>query len=184
MLHGRASSNSLTVSKKAYEPVDLGAGAFTSWSVHFAPKIDPEGGAKDYDFDGLSAWNGSRDEYIRYFSGTATYRTAFSLDGSLLPGSFLLDLGGVCNMAHVYLNGEDLGLLWKVPFTLDVSGALKPGDNLLEIKVTNSWGNRLIGDARFHGDSRATWTSWEFYSSGDPEPVSGLLGPVRLLKGE
>ena len=184
VLHGRASSNSLTVSKKAYEPVDLGAGAFTRWSVHFAPKADPEGGAKDYDFDGLSAWNGSRDEYIRYFSGTATYRTAFSLDGSLLPGSFLLDLGGVCNMAHVYLNGEDLGLLWKVPFTLDVSGALKPGDNQLEIKVTNSWGNRLIGDARFHGDSRATWTSWEFYSSGDPEPVSGLLGPVRLLKGE
>ena len=182
VLHGKAGADSLTVARKEYSPLDLGDG-FTRWSVHFAPKIDPVGGAADYSFNGLPEWSSSRDEYIRYFSGTATYRTTFTIDVDAGQDCVLLDLGRVCNMAHVYLNGEDLGLLWKEPFTVDVTSALKDGDNSLEIKVTNSWGNRLIGDSRFHGDSRATWTSWEFYTPDAPEPASGLLGPVRLLKG-
>jgi len=62
-----------------------------------------------------------------------------------------------------------------------VSEALVTGDNNLEIKVTNSWGNRLIGDSVLPADERSAKTSWEFYSPDDPLPVSGLLGPVRIL---
>ena len=84
-------------------------------------------------------------------------------------------------MAHVYVNGKDFGLLWKEPYKTDISDALVEGDNSLEIKVTNSWGNRLIGDSALPEEERAAKTSWGFYSPDDPLPVSGLLGPVRLL---
>ena len=93
----------------------------------------------------------------------------------------MLDLGQVFNMAHVYVNGKDLGLLWKEPFRTDISEALVEGNNILEIKVTNSWGNRLIGDSDLPVEERSAKTSWEFYSPDDPLPVSGLLGPVRIM---
>ena len=93
----------------------------------------------------------------------------------------MLDLGQVFNMAHVYINGKDLGLLWKEPYRTDISEALVDGENTLEIKVTNSWGNRLIGDSALPKEERATMTSWDFYSPADPLPTSGLLGPVRIL---
>jgi hypothetical protein len=85
-------------------------------------------------------------------------------------------------MAHVYVNGKDLGLLWKEPYKMDISEALVEGDNTLEIQVTNSWANRLIGDSALPMEERAARTSWEFYSPDDPLPTSGLLGPVRILK--
>jgi len=182
VLHGKAAAKSLSISKKEYIPVQLGGEAFEHWTVHFAPKVDPVGEAFDMNFDGLEPWTASKEDRLRFFSGTATYRTAFDWPAGQDAGSVLLDLGRVCNMAHVHLNGRDLGLLWKEPFTLDVTDALVEGTNSLELMVTNSWGNRLIGDSRFHGDSRKTWTSWEFYTPDAPEPVSGLLGPVRLMK--
>ena len=78
--------------------------------------------------------------------------------------------------------GEDLGLLWKEPYRIDISEALVEGNNTLEIKVTNSWANRLIGDSALPMEERAARTSWEFYSPNDPLPTSGLLGPVRILR--
>src|SRR6185503_17416985 len=69
------------------------------------------------------------------------------LRGWFQPGQrILLDLGVVKDLAEVSLNGRALGVLWKPPFRVDVTGALKPGVNRLEIKVTNQWTNRLIGD--------------------------------------
>ena len=153
----------------------------SSWAVHFVPAIDPEDD-KEYSLDSLFAWNGSEDPYLRFFSGTATYRTTFRWSPDQLASEVLLDLGKVFNMAHVYVNGKDLGLLWKEPFKTDISEALVEGENILEIKVTDSWGNRLIGDSALPKEERATRTSWEFYSPGDPLPVSGLLGPVRIVK--
>jgi hypothetical protein len=40
-------------------------------------------------------------------------------------------------MAEVILNGKSFGLLWKKPFRVNVTSALKAGDNKVEIKVTN-----------------------------------------------
>ena len=39
--------------------------------------------------------------------------------------------------------------LWKPPFRLDISDVVKSGKNELEVKVTNLWVNRLIGDEHF-----------------------------------
>ena len=129
---------------------------------------------------GPGSWTESECEGIRYFSGSAVYSRSFDFkaEGGC---RYTLDLGSVGNMAHVWLNGKDLGLLWKEPFTADISGALQDGANELEITVVNSWANRLIGDEQPGVKGRLTYTVIPFYSADSPLPASGLLGPVRIM---
>jgi len=93
-----------------------------------------------------------------------------------------LDLGSVKNLAEVTVNGTPLGIAWKAPFRIDVTDALKPGSNALEIKVTNLWVNRLIGDAQPNVAKKYTYTTQQFYRANSPLAPSGLLGPVRIIK--
>lgn len=88
------------------------------------------------------------DEGVKYFSGTATYQVKFTLPISIRSSGkrVYLDLGRVENVAEVRLNGEELGILWKPPYKVDITEAVKSGENELEVKVTNVWVNRLIGD--------------------------------------
>jgi hypothetical protein len=130
-----------------------------------------------------------------------------TLDPNLIgPGRGLwLDLGRVEVMAEVRLNGKDLGVLWKPPYRVDISGAAKAGDNTLEIKVVNLWINRQIGDEFLPEDSernddgtlkkwpswlaggavsptgRKSFTSWRLWHKKDAPVASGLLGPVRIM---
>ena len=84
-------------------------------------------------------------------------------------------------MARIRLDGKDLGLAWKPPYRLRLDQALQAGDNELEIEVTNSWANRLIGDARKPVAERVTFTPEPFYTATDHPIPSGLVGPVRIL---
>ena len=112
---------------------------------------------------------------------------------------FVLNLGEVKNLAHVWLNGKDLGCVWCAPFELDVTEFLLPNQpNTLKIQVTNLWVNRMIGD-EFHpsmsqpgipawvekdqpnsGDGRFTWATWKGWTKEDEPLPAGLLGPVTL----
>jgi hypothetical protein len=76
-----------------------------------------------------------------------------------------LDLGGVKNLAEVTINGKSLGLVWKTPFRLDATTALKPGANRLEIKVISLWANRIIGDHQPDAPKQYTFTSPKFYTA-------------------
>jgi hypothetical protein len=58
---------------------------------------------------------------------------------------------------------------------------LKPGANHLEVKVTNLWPNRLIGDQQPDTTEHYTFTDYQAYTKNSPLIESGLLGPVRLL---
>ena len=172
------------------------------WQVHFAPKA---GGPGDVTFPKLEDWSQRLEEGIKFYSGTAVYQTTF-VAGSVSPNTrWRLDLGKVEVMAEVKLNGKDLGILWKQPYQIDVTAALKPGKNRLEVKVVNLWGNRQIGDENLPEDSdrnpngtlkswpewvqqekpsptgRFSFTSWRLWTKGDPLQVSGLLGPVQVL---
>ena len=120
-------------------------------------------------------------EAIRYFSGTVTYRCRFSAPPAHGPVPLVLDLGEVHHMARVRLNGKDLGLVWKAPYRIPLGQTLRTGDNELEIEVTNSWANRLIGDARKPVSERVTFTPEPFYTATDQPIPSGLVGPVRIL---
>ena len=65
---------------------------------------------------------------------------------------------------------------------MDVTAALKPGANTLEIKVTNLWVNRLIGDQQPDVTKKYTYTAQQFYRADSPLLPSGLLGPVRIVR--
>ena len=102
-------------------------------------------------FPGLVSWTTRPENGIRYFSGTATYtkRVSFTApEGVPARRRVALDLGNVKNFAEVSVNGKPVGVLWKPPFRVDITDALKAGANSfdLTVKVTNLWPNRLIGD--------------------------------------
>jgi hypothetical protein len=83
-------------------------------------------------------------------------------------------------MARVKLNGHDLGILWKPPFRINITNALKTGANSLEISVADLWPNRMIGDAALPEAQRLTWSTYEPFNADTPLLPSGLLGPVSL----
>jgi hypothetical protein len=161
-------------------------------------------------FDKLISWSEHPDADVKYYSGTATYRTSFAVSGEMLGHGrrVVLDLGRVAVMAEVCLNGHNLGIRWKPPYQADVTGAVRPGQNALEVRVVNLWINRLIGDEELPDDSprangmtlkewpqwllegkpsptgRHTFTSHRLWKRGDPLQESGLIGPVLLRAGE
>jgi hypothetical protein len=176
------------------------------WRVSFQPQ---RGAPDKLTFTNLMDWSKYPDPSVKYFSGHATYTITFDVPADLCaPGNKIaLDLGDVAVMAQVHLNGKDQGILWKAPYRLDVTEAIKPRENLLEIKVVNLWVNRLIGDEQLPEDSernsnatvkewpqwllkgkpsptgRFTFTSWKLWKKDSPLQKSGLLGPVQLLSG-
>jgi hypothetical protein len=166
------------------EPAETGSLAVVgAWDVAFQAGRGAPATAK---FDTLISWSGHTDPGIKYFSGTATYAKAIDIPADWLKAGarFWLDLGDVKNLAEVTVNGKPLGILWKTPFRIDATAALKPGPNALEIKVANLWVNRLIGDKQPGVTKTYTYTAVEFYRADSPLLSSGLLGPVRIVKME
>ncbi|MEC3965870.1 glycosyl hydrolase [Flagellimonas halotolerans] len=149
------------------------------WDVEFQEK---RGAPASVTFDALQSWTENKVEGIKYFSGTATYRKTFDFDKTDGGASFILDLGKVKNIAEVTLNGQPIGVLWKTPFQIAITDALKNGENQLEIAVTNVWVNRLIGDAQPDIQRKITFTTMPFYQGQEPLLESGLLGEVKILR--
>ena len=77
----------------------------------------------------------------------------------------LVDLGEVKNLAEVSVNGKPLGIVWKTSYRVDVTSALKPGANTIEIKVTDPWVNRIVGDRKPNATKTYTFTSPEYYKA-------------------
>jgi hypothetical protein len=152
-----------------------------NWNVSFQKE---RGAPLEASFDKLVSFTENTDTGIKYFSGMATYTKTITADKNWFANNIRLwlDLGDVRNLAEVIVNGKSLGIVWKKPFRLDVTNALKPGENRLEIKVTDLWVNRLIGDAQPGIINKITFTTMPFYKADSPLLPSGLLGPVILLK--
>lgn len=171
------------------------------WKVFFDPAA---GGPGEVTFSKLDDWSKRAEDGIKYYSGTAIYKTTFVSPSISKTGDMILDLGKVAVMAEVKLNGVNLGILWKSPYHVDVTDAIKPGENQLEIKLVNLWINRQIGDESLPDDSdrkpdgtlkswpawvikekpsptgRFSFTSWRLWKKDDPLVESGLLGPVTI----
>ena len=98
----------------------------------------------------------------------------------------MLDLGAVHEVAEVTLNGQNLGIVWRAPYQIDVTDAARPGRNDLRIKVTNLWPNRIIGDLQPGVMKQYTWAPMvpvlkDFTWKADSKLLpSGLLGPVTI----
>ncbi|HEY1647289.1 MAG TPA: glycosyl hydrolase [Terracidiphilus sp.] len=134
------------------------------------------------DVPALKSWTEFSEPGVRYFSGTATYRTTISIDAKqLLPGNELwLNLGEVHEVARIRVNGTELTPLWKNPFSARIDSLVHAGDNKLEIDITNLWPNRLIGDAQPGVTRHYTSTNIKAFTASSPLLPSGLLGPVQL----
>jgi hypothetical protein len=133
--------------------------------------------------DSLSAWNLNSHDGIKYFSGTGTYTKNIQASESWFTSgtSLWLDLGDVRNLAEVAVNGKSMGIVWKKPFRVNITEGLQKGENTIEIKVTNLWVNRLIGDQQPGVTKKYTYTTIPFYQADSPLLPSGLLGPVKIV---
>lgn len=148
------------------------------WEVSFDPQW---GGPAHVTFDQLDDWSKRPQRAIRYYSGKATYTKTFDIPPlATRHTSLFLDLGTVKNIAAVRLNGRDLGVVWCAPWRVDVTEAIKPKSNVLEIAVINLWPNRLIGDAPQPPAKRVTKSNVTAFKPRMPLQPSGLLGPVTL----
>jgi hypothetical protein len=170
------------------------------WTVSFDTVW---GGPRQAIFDTLTDWTTRPEKGIKFYSGIATYRQTFNANAIRRSANnkIWLHLGEVKNMARVKLNGRDLGVVWTTPWQIDITAALKPGDNTVEIEVANLWPNRLIGDEQLPDDGikgdqwpdwllkgrkrtsgRFTFTTYRFYGKDAPLFPSGLIGPVTIRR--
>ena len=177
----------------------------TPWALLFPPGW---GAPEKIMLDKLISFPEHSDPGVRYFSGTAIYKTTFPTIQIASNRKLFLNLGRVEVIAELWLNGRSLGTLWKPPFVCEITGLLRPKMNELEIHVTNLWPNRLIGDEQFPDDCtedgrwdqgpipawpkwlkegqprpesrRLTFCTWKHWHKNDPLLPSGLLGPVSL----
>ncbi len=169
----KAAANSFTKAKPV-EPKTLGMDG--PWTVSFQKG---RGAPATATFAQLQSWTESQDNGIKYFSGTASYSTTFTAAEVKKGATVEIDLGEVKNLAEVILNGKSLGIVWKKPFKIIATSALKAGKNTLEVKVTNLWVNRLIGDQQPNA-TKITYTTQAYYKADAPLLPSGLMGPVIL----
>lgn len=177
-------------------PLDLS----NDWQVSFG-----ESGSRTQ-MDRLRSW--TEDEATRYFSGQATYEKELIAPASLLRNGLKvwLDFGEgrtipaqplkagmqawleapVREAAVVYVNDQRAGSVWCPPYSLDVTGLLRPGANRLRIVVANLALNDMAG--RRLPDYRLLNLRYgERFQAQDMDKVqpvpAGLLGPVRLITG-
>jgi hypothetical protein len=148
------------------------------WDISFPPGLGAPDRIKSLDLVSLTKYE---NDGIKYFSGTASYTTNVNISGKWLTGGaeIILDLGKVCDMAEVMVNGSPTDTLWLSPYRSDITRYVKKGENKIEVRVTNQWTNRLIGD-RLAEPGKKVLNSTLFIRGGQPAE-SGLLGPVRIF---
>jgi hypothetical protein len=147
------------------------------WTVRFPD----QGAPAETTFDTLTCWTEHPDASIRHFSGTAIYQKSFSLPESTDRQNLTLALGDVGIIARVLVNGTDAGTAWSDPWEIAIGPHLKPGENTLEIHVTNTWNNRLVADAALPAADRQSHISQaNLFNAKAPLLKSGLIGPVKI----
>ena len=156
------------------------------WKVSFPPNL---GAPAEVALPELISLHRHAQGGVKYFSGTARYSKSFSVAAGATTGGkrLYLDLGRVEVVAQVKVNGKDLGVLWKPPYRLDITEAIRAGDNDLEVLVTNLWPNRLIGDEDLPPENEYATTGMfgfgggaiqklpDWYVQGKPKPPGGRV---------
>jgi hypothetical protein len=150
----------------AGEPQELATIGQGGWNVA-ARGFNAAGQSVDTKFSlsQLTDWRGI--SALGAFSGHAVYET--SLQALPVAGHVLIDLGDVRGAARVTLNGCSAGAV-MAPYRLDITTALHPGPNTLEITV---------GSTPLNGESNRSPDGLMRFGATQP---AGLLGPVQLLR--
>jgi alpha-L-rhamnosidase/Glycosyl hydrolases family 2, sugar binding domain len=173
--------------KKAvkYKPGGWGVGGVPAkhfskkWEVLFNKNYD--GTEKLIVFDDLISWSQNSDSQIKYYSGSAIYQNSFVIDKNEFDSRrVVIEFDSIYNIATIRVNGIDCGTLWTRPYELDITKGIKAGENKIEIEVTNTWHNRLIGDNLLPTEKRTTWTTAPFRLKDKLLLPAGIAGNVIL----
>jgi hypothetical protein len=128
----------------------------------------------------LKDWTSFDNDSIKYFSGTASYTSTFTLEKLPTNERIFVNLNNVGVMAKVSINGNYVGGVWTAPYKLDISNFISKGSNSIQVVVVNTWVNRLIGDQKLPKEQRQTWTYVNPYKADSPLQPSGLVSPVEI----
>ncbi|WP_442591186.1 glycosyl hydrolase [Pedobacter sp. AW31-3R] len=154
------------------------------WSLHFTsggPEL-PE----DQQLDELVSWTGLGGEKLKSFSGAGEYTGNFNMEVKDAK-EYVLNLTKVNESARIWINGQEAGMVWSLPFQLRIGKYLKKGNNTIKIEVLNLMANRIRDMDR----KRISWKNYHEinfvninYKSFDASEwtvmPSGLTGPVTI----
>ncbi|MCX6561319.1 MAG: glycosyl hydrolase [Candidatus Aminicenantes bacterium] len=179
LVAGGKTSNALAPRSAQPPPPDRIVPIKTEWTLQFdGPEAPPSIQLSD-----LVSW--TEIPAGKFFSGLGAYAADFIWEGPL-PERARLAFDQIREAAEIRLNGIPLGVLFNPPLEVDITAALRPGRNRLEVTVANLPLNRFLGLPdqdleplrKEYGNRFAA--PEEKKSAGGPAP-SGLIGPVRLI---
>lgn len=153
-----------------------------TWTVSFDKRMG--GPIEPILFETLSDWTSHKDDRIKYYSGTASYRNAFIVDKIKPNERFFIQLDSPVFAADISVNEKRGGTIWCSPWKCDVTDLIKSGRNQLVIQVANSLMNRMIGDSTLPQAKRVTYCYPEIITEQDTLISSGLIGKIYLVKSE
>ena len=131
----------------------------------------------------LFDWSQSDNERIRYFSGHARYKTTFTMKKQdMKHATWWLRLPDLKDVAHIWLNGVDLGIAWTEPYQVELGKHLRKGKNTLEIEVVNTWHNALRGADESKAPYDGIWTNAKYRTKGSDLLPAGLIKMPLLVK--
>jgi len=151
------------------------------WTVTFEHDSVKRGPKEPVLMPMLMDWSKSADKRIRNYSGAAIYNKMFSLTNYSKENSYYLDLCNLSATAKVKVNGKYVGGIWTFPYRVNITGAVRDGENNVEIEVINTWKNRLIGDHNLPAQQRIVQSRINPWNGDSTLQPSGLWGPVTLL---
>ncbi|MCX2484411.1 glycosyl hydrolase [Pedobacter sp. MR2016-24] len=163
----------------------LGYKTIQDISADWQAKFDPVDGGpvEPVIYHQLQDWTKSADTLVKYYSGTAIYTKKIIFNGDT-DSKLWINAGDFSNIAGVKVNGLDCGTIWTAPHRVEISKAIRKGENLITIEIANTWGNRLIGDSKLPPEKRITNTTAPFRLAGKPLYPAGLVGPVTIQTEE
>lgn len=148
-----------------------------TWDVTFSENGEHVKTKKLFD------WSKSDNERIRYFSGHAHYTTTFTMKKQdMKHATWWLRLSGLKDIAHIWLNGEDVGIVWAEPYQVELGTHLRKGKNILEIEVVNTWHNALRGADEGKAPYDGIWSNAKYRTKGNDLLPAGLLQTPLLIK--
>jgi hypothetical protein len=164
--------------EKSSEPVDLTA----NWEIRFDTGW---GGPESFRMDKLTSWTNVENDGVKFYSGTATYTRDFTVAADALSGKTeaFVTFEDIQEMARVFVNGHDCGIVWLPPYKANITPWLKAGNNTITVQVLNTWNNRIVGDLRNPGETQYTSTNVKTsrFRANGPLLESGLLGKAEIV---
>jgi hypothetical protein len=171
-----------------YRPTGNNRNLNTGWTLRFT-ESDPQVNTV-FQLPELISWTELENDTLKINRGTALYKTTFNFSKTA-GKEYRLCLGDVRESAVVKVNGNRQGVLFAVPFEINIGEWLRNGENTVEIEVTNLPANR-IADYDRRGVEWRIFQEINFvditygntqYDGWEPVP-SGLLGPVIIREYE